>query len=74
MTANLEGKVIAITGGGSGLGRAASRLAAQGGASLVLGDLSKEGLDTSADAILSDGGSKYRRWRWTSAIPPTASD
>jgi 3-oxoacyl-[acyl-carrier protein] reductase len=56
VTANLEGKVIAITGGGSGLGRAASRLAAQGGASLVLGDLSKEGLDTSADAILSDGG------------------
>jgi len=56
MTADLEGKVIAITGGGSGLGRAASRLAAQSGASLVLGDLSKEGLDTSADAILSDGG------------------
>ena len=56
MTANLEGKVIAITGGGSGLGRAASRLAAQDGASLVLGDLSKEGLDASADAILSDGG------------------
>src|SRR5262245_40823278 len=56
MTNNLDGKVIAITGGGSGLGRAAAWLAAQAGAKLVLGDVSKEGLDTSADAILSDGG------------------
>ena len=56
MSVDLAGKVIAITGGGSGLGRAASRIAAQGGASLVLGDLNKEGLDASADAILSGGG------------------
>ena len=56
MSVDLAGKVIAITGGGSGLGRAASRIAAQGGAALVLGDLNKEGLDVSADAILSDGG------------------
>jgi 3-oxoacyl-[acyl-carrier protein] reductase len=56
MSVDLHGKVIAITGGGSGLGRAASRIAAQGGATLVLGDLNKEGLDVSADAILSDGG------------------
>jgi NAD(P)-dependent dehydrogenase (short-subunit alcohol dehydrogenase family) len=56
MSADLAGKVIAITGGGSGLGRAASRIAAQGGAALVLGDLNKDGLDVSADAILSDGG------------------
>ena len=56
MSVDLEGKVIAITGGGSGLGRASSRIAAQGGATLVLGDLNKDGLDVSADAILSDGG------------------
>jgi 3-oxoacyl-[acyl-carrier protein] reductase len=56
MSVDLAGKVIAITGGGSGLGRAASRIAGQGGAALVLGDLNKEGLDVSADAILSDGG------------------
>ncbi|MFN0070363.1 MAG: SDR family NAD(P)-dependent oxidoreductase [Chloroflexota bacterium] len=56
MTENLEGRVIVITGGGSGLGRATGLLAAQRGAAVVLGDLNGAGLDASADAVLSAGG------------------
>ncbi|MFN0072393.1 MAG: SDR family NAD(P)-dependent oxidoreductase [Chloroflexota bacterium] len=53
---SLEGRVIIITGGGSGLGRASAGLAASQGANLVLADLDSAGLDGSADEILSAGG------------------
>lgn len=56
MTNEPENRVIVITGGGSGLGRAAGLLAAQQGATVVLGDLNGAGLDESADAVLSAGG------------------
>ncbi len=52
----LDGRVIIVTGGGSGLGRASAALAAGKGARLVLADMDATGLDGSADKILSHGG------------------
>ena len=52
----LEGKVAVITGGGGGLGREMGRLFAGEGASVVLGDISDEGLEQTATLIRSDGG------------------
>ncbi|GAK09856.1 glucose 1-dehydrogenase [Geomicrobium sp. JCM 19038] len=49
-----EGKVSIITGGGSGLGRAAAKQLASEGAKLVLVDLNKEGLEESKQEILKD--------------------
>lgn len=49
-----EGKVSIITGGGSGLGRAAAKQIASEGAKLVLVDLNKEGLEESKQEILKD--------------------
>lgn len=56
MAGELTGKVVMITGGGSGLGRASALLAVERGASVVLGDVNSVGLDESADAILTAGG------------------
>jgi 3-oxoacyl-[acyl-carrier protein] reductase len=53
---DLDGRVIIVTGGGSGLGRATAALAASHGARLVLADMDATGLDGSADQILSAGG------------------
>ncbi|WP_271853793.1 glucose 1-dehydrogenase [Planococcus maritimus] len=51
---NYQDKVVIITGGGSGLGRAAANsIAAQGG-KLVLVDMNKESLETSKNDILAD--------------------
>lgn len=43
MAGNLEGKVVLITGAGSGIGQAASRIFAREGARLVLADVSEPG-------------------------------
>ncbi|PWU70329.1 MULTISPECIES: SDR family oxidoreductase [Gracilibacillus] len=48
-----QDKVVIITGGGSGLGRAAALQMAKEGANLVLVDVDKEGLETSKKEILS---------------------
>ncbi|MGB6779073.1 MAG: glucose 1-dehydrogenase [Planococcus citreus] len=51
---NYQDKVIIITGGGSGLGRAAAHsIAAQGG-KLILVDMNKESLEASKNEILAD--------------------
>lgn len=51
---NYQDKVVIITGGGSGLGRAAAHsIAAQGG-KLVLVDMNKESLETSKNEIVAD--------------------
>ncbi|QMT18220.1 SDR family oxidoreductase [Planococcus maritimus] len=51
---NYQDKVVIITGGGSGLGRAAAHsIAAQGG-KLVLVDMNKELLETSKNEIVAD--------------------
>jgi len=51
---DLTGKVVAITGAGSGIGRALARLAAERGASLALSDWNKVGLDETVE-LVGDG-------------------
>ena len=52
----LGGKVVVVTGGARGIGGATARVAAQQGASVVIGDvLAAEGEDTAA-AITAEGG------------------
>src|SRR5690606_24462343 len=46
-------KVVIITGGGSGLGRAAAVSIAKQGGKLVLVDMSKDGLEESKEEILA---------------------
>jgi len=52
----LEGKVALITGGGSGIGRAASLLFASEGASVVVGDRDERGGKETALLITARGG------------------
>ncbi len=52
---SLSGKVIAITGGASGIGRCTAILAASLGAKVSIADLSQEGLDAVAKEIKSTG-------------------
>ncbi|AXF06230.1 SDR family oxidoreductase [Paraburkholderia hospita] len=54
MAEGIEGKVIVITGASSGLGAAAARLLAEGGAKLILGARRAERIDSLA-RDLSDG-------------------
>lgn len=56
MAQGIEGKVIVITGASSGLGHAAARLLAEGGATVVLGARRIERLDALAKEIAEKGG------------------
>lgn len=56
MTPTLAGKVAIITGGASGIGRAAARLMAAQGARVVVADINMPGGETTADSIYRDGG------------------
>lgn len=47
----LEGKVVVITGGASGIGRAAARLFVREGAYVVVGDLDEEAGNALADEL-----------------------
>jgi NAD(P)-dependent dehydrogenase (short-subunit alcohol dehydrogenase family) len=51
---DLTGKVVAITGAGSGIGRAIASLAASRGASLALSDWNKVGLDETVELLGDD--------------------
>ena len=51
---DLTGKVVAITGAGSGIGRALAVLAASRGARLALSDWNKVGLDETVELVGSD--------------------
>jgi NAD(P)-dependent dehydrogenase (short-subunit alcohol dehydrogenase family) len=53
---SLEGRVAAVTGGGSGLGAAMAAGFAQAGAAVAILDVSEEGARTTIEAIESDGG------------------
>jgi NADP-dependent 3-hydroxy acid dehydrogenase YdfG len=57
MTANIEGKVVVITGASSGLGESTARLLAANGAKVVLGARRKERIDALAKEITAKGGS-----------------
>ena len=50
-TSSMTGKVIAITGGASGIGLATAHLLASRGATLSLADVSESGLETASTAI-----------------------
>ncbi|MDY6825561.1 MAG: SDR family oxidoreductase [Bacillota bacterium] len=52
----LKGKVAIITGGGSGIGRAASELFAREGARVVVADINREGGEKTASDIAVSGG------------------
>jgi rhamnulose-1-phosphate aldolase/alcohol dehydrogenase len=54
----LAGRVAVITGGASGIGRAAARLMAARGAHVVIGDLNDEGAHEVADEICSAHGAR----------------
>jgi NAD(P)-dependent dehydrogenase (short-subunit alcohol dehydrogenase family) len=54
--ARLEAKVALITGGGSGIGRAAARLFAAEGAKVVVADLVGDAARATADELIAAGG------------------
>jgi NAD(P)-dependent dehydrogenase (short-subunit alcohol dehydrogenase family) len=57
VTRRLEGRVAAVVGGGSGMGRATSRRLAAEGAHVYVADLSEAGASSVAREIADDGGS-----------------
>lgn len=52
----LDGKVVAITGGGSGIGRAAVGLFAEAGAKLIVGDIDEISAKSAALSVEAAGG------------------
>jgi NAD(P)-dependent dehydrogenase (short-subunit alcohol dehydrogenase family) len=56
MAGIVEGKVILITGGGGGIGRATAYALAREGARLAIGDRDAEGGAVTRDAIIASGG------------------
>jgi NAD(P)-dependent dehydrogenase (short-subunit alcohol dehydrogenase family) len=56
MTPVLAGKVAIVTGGASGIGRAAARLMAAQGARVVVADIDARGGESTAASIYRDGG------------------
>ncbi|MFX0057655.1 MAG: SDR family NAD(P)-dependent oxidoreductase [Candidatus Heimdallarchaeota archaeon] len=54
----LKGKVVLITGAGSGFGREMAKIFASSGASLVLNDINMVGLEETKDIILKDSDVK----------------
>jgi 3-oxoacyl-[acyl-carrier protein] reductase len=52
----VAGKVVALTGGASGIGEATARVLAAAGARLVVGDIDEGGAAKTADGINADGG------------------
>lgn len=56
MVADLEGRVLLITGAGSGIGRATALRASSLGATIAGIDVDEEGLKVTVDAVRQDGG------------------
>ena len=52
----VKDKVVIVTGGGSGIGAASSKLFAQHGAKVVVSDINMESATATADAITAAGG------------------
>ena len=56
MAGSLEGKVVLVTGGGSGIGRATSLLIAKQGAKLMIADYVPAGAEKTVAMIKEAGG------------------
>src|SRR5687767_11412129 len=52
----LEGKTVAITGGGGGLGRCYGAALAKAGAAVAVSDINERAAQATTDAILEAGG------------------
>lgn len=52
----MEGKVVLVTGGGSGIGRACARVMAQAGATIIVSDFNENGGKETASLVKEDGG------------------
>lgn len=59
MTQELNNKIAVITGGGRGFGKAFGEALADKGATVYLADLDKEAADSTAAAIIANGGKAY---------------
>ena len=57
----LEGKVVVITGAGSGVGRAACHIFARHGAKVVGADVNAEAIEETIEQVKSDGGTAIAR-------------
>jgi NAD(P)-dependent dehydrogenase (short-subunit alcohol dehydrogenase family) len=56
----LRDKVAFVTGGGSGIGRATSRIFAREGAKIVVVDIDREAGQKTVDLVEQDGGEARR--------------
>jgi NAD(P)-dependent dehydrogenase (short-subunit alcohol dehydrogenase family) len=56
MMRGLAGKSVLVTGGGSGIGRAAALLLGEAGCKLLIADLSQEAADRVSDEVEAQGG------------------
>ena len=52
----VQGKIVLVTGGGSGIGRATALKLAQEGATVMIADYNQEGGDRTVKMILDNGG------------------
>lgn len=64
MEQSLGGKKALVTGGASGIGRAAVQAFADRGAHVVVADINEEAAQTTASEV------GWEAWVWTSRTPP----